>query len=78
MYYNNDDLGLSSEPLFAAARHLLREGLADPEDTLSTYRGDMRCMSGKVGVAAGLTVYEHPHGGIGYRKYPSDLSQNLL
>lgn len=59
MTYQGVSLGEpSDEPLFDAARRLLNRGLARPDDTIVTYRGDMPCMRGVVGKAAELAVVE--------------------
>jgi hypothetical protein len=56
MSYSGRDLGLSRQPLFAAARKLLAEGLAEPEDRMETWRGKTKCLSGPVWAAAKLSV----------------------
>jgi hypothetical protein len=56
MSYSGQDLGLSRQPLFAAARKLLAEGLAKPEDRIETWRGETKCPSGPIWVAAKLSV----------------------
>ena len=61
--------GVSREPLFAAARWLLEQGLASPGDRIVDYRGGLGCLSAKVGVAAGLTVAEPSKGGIRFARY---------
>jgi len=47
-------IGEFARPEADAARRLLDHGLASPADTLSTYRGDMRCLTGNVGKFAGV------------------------
>lgn len=64
MYLNGDYIGVSSEPLFAAARWLLANNLAKPEDKLGIYRDEMLCISGPVGLSAKLTVAEEKRGGM--------------
>jgi hypothetical protein len=56
MSYSGRDLGLSRQPLFAAARKLLAEGLAEPDDRIETWRGETKCLSGPVWAAAKLSV----------------------
>ena len=58
MFYNSTPIGISSEPLFEAARFLLSEGKASHDDIVETYRGETKCMSAKVGIAATKTVKE--------------------
>lgn len=68
MFYNGEHLGVSSEPLFASARLLLKHGKADAKDTVETYRGSTMSMRAEVGIAAGLTV-EEDDGALRFRKY---------
>lgn len=56
MSYSGRDLGLSRQPLFAPARKLLTEGLAEPDDRIETWRGETKCLSGPVWAAAKLSV----------------------
>jgi hypothetical protein len=56
MSYSGQYLGLSRQPLFAAARKLLAEGLAEPGDRIETWRGNTKCLSGPVWAAARLSV----------------------
>jgi len=46
----------STTPALDAARALLARGLATEEDTLTTYRGEMPCISGKVGPLSQLRI----------------------
>src|ERR1700730_5602151 len=59
MLYNGKVIGASDQPEYAAARWLLNNNAAMPEDKLETYRGEMLCMSGIVGQLAKWTVLEH-------------------
>lgn len=56
MSYGSRDLGLSRHPLFAGARKLLAEGLAESNDRIETWRGQTLCLSGPVWAAAKLSV----------------------
>src|SRR3954468_18940588 len=56
MSYSGRDLGLSRQPLFAAARKLLAEGLAEPNDRIETGRGNTKCLAGPIWAAARLSV----------------------
>ena len=71
MYFNGENIGVSSEPLFAAARWLLAHERAKPDDTLGTYRGELLCMSAPVGIAANLTIAEDSRGGMRFTKWRS-------
>lgn len=62
--FRGEFLGVSSEPLFAAARLLLSRGEAEPEDTIETYRNGISCLRASVGTASGLTVKERSRGGL--------------
>jgi hypothetical protein len=62
MVYLGEVIGSSNDPEYAAARWLLDNGRAQPEDRLETYRGEMFCMAGIVGKLAKLTVVENKHG----------------
>lgn len=68
MVYNGELIGISSEPLFSAARFLLKRGRADAKDTIETYRGSTISMRAEVGIAAKMTV-EEGGGGLRFRKY---------
>jgi hypothetical protein len=39
MFYQGKDIGSSNTPIFAAARWLLENNAAFPDDTIATYRG---------------------------------------
>jgi hypothetical protein len=52
------ELTHSNQTLFKEARRLLAEGIADPEDRIETWRGDVMSMAGPVWAAAKLTVHE--------------------
>jgi hypothetical protein len=56
MAYNGKLIGSSNSPLFAAARWLLDNGAAWPDDRVETYRGDMLCTFGRAGELAKWTV----------------------
>lgn len=58
MVYAGRDLGLSRQSLFDAARKLLADGLAEPDDRIETWRGDTKCLSGPVWAAAKISVSE--------------------
>jgi hypothetical protein len=62
MRYNGKDIGASNSPIFAAARRLLANNAAWPDDTVATYRGEALCMSGKAGELAKWTVKERDKG----------------
>jgi hypothetical protein len=47
----------SKGDMCAEARRLLVLG-ADPDDTLAAYRGEMRCLTGRVGWFAARTIRE--------------------
>jgi hypothetical protein len=68
MFYNGELLGISSQPLFFAARWLLKHDKADANDTIQTYRGSTMSMRAKVGVAARMTVEEDDRG-LRFREY---------
>jgi hypothetical protein len=79
MYLNGDYIGVSSEPLFAAARWLLANNKAKPGDQIRIYRDDMLCMSGPVGLSARLTVTEDKRGGMRlseWRLLPKRIAQD--
>jgi hypothetical protein len=62
MFYRGQHIGHSDSPIFAAARWLLANGMAEPGDRVETYRGETLCMSGKAGGLAKWTVCENAHG----------------
>jgi hypothetical protein len=62
MLYQGKAIGASNSPIYAGARWLLDNGLAWPDDVVSTYRGETLCMSGKAGELAKWTVEEAKHG----------------
>jgi hypothetical protein len=51
-------IGQSTQPLHAAARWLLDNGIADARDEIATYRGETLSMHGIVGDMAKFTVEE--------------------
>lgn len=69
MVVNGRVIGNSRVPLCDAARVLLGEGVAYPDDTITTFRGDTPCLSGKVSVAAGQTVSEPARGGLRFSRW---------
>ena len=70
MLYNGKRIGASDQPEYAAARWLLANNAALPEDRLETYRGGMLCMSGIVGKLAEWTVEETKHGNPTFKLRP--------
>jgi hypothetical protein len=62
MFYQGKVIGSSHSPIYAAARWLLENGLANSDDEVATYRGSTPCQSGKVGELAKRTVEEAKHG----------------
>lgn len=52
----------SDQPLLDASRWLLAEGIAAPGDRVTTFRGEVVCLTALVEVAAGLDVMEDPQG----------------
>jgi hypothetical protein len=52
MAHNGKIIGSSGSPIYAAARWLLDNGVAWPDDTVATYRGETLCLSGKAGELA--------------------------
>lgn len=69
MVVNGRAIGNSRVPLCDAARVLLGEGVASPDDTITTFRGDTPCLFGRVGAAAGQTVSEPPRGGLRFSRW---------
>ncbi len=51
--YDGAVIGEFANPEADSAKYLLDKGLAEPSDTITTYRGDMRAMIGNVGALAG-------------------------
>jgi len=74
--YKGERLGLSNSPIFAAARKLIERGLAFPDDEIATFRGEMKCLSSRVGVAARLTVDESG-GGVYFVRYRTPEEKGL-
>jgi hypothetical protein len=62
MSYGGIDMGTSRQPLLDAARKLLNEGLAMPQDRIETWRGTTFCLGASVGIAANMTVRETGYG----------------
>jgi hypothetical protein len=62
MLFKGRFIGVSNSPIDAAARWLLDNGLACPDDVVSTYRGETLCMTGKVGELAKWMVVENNQG----------------
>lgn len=80
MIYDGEVIGESKEPAFAAARHLLSNGLALPSDRLTTYRNGRPCLYTSVGRAAKLTVSESGKSGpriVAYREAPVEMLKAL-
>jgi hypothetical protein len=61
MVYRGEAIGSARAPIHTAARYLLDNGLAAPDDIVATYRGGILCTSGLAGELAKLTVAEHDH-----------------
>lgn len=55
-------IGDSRQPLFDAARYLLRSGIAKASDRIATFRGSTMCLRATVGAAAKLSVSESDRG----------------
>src|SRR5262249_51364521 len=63
MFYHGKKIGFaSSGAIYAAARWLLDNGAAWPDDIVATYRGETQCMSGKAGELAKWRVTQNDHG----------------
>jgi hypothetical protein len=62
MFYQGREIGRSDVPICAAARWLLGEGIAGPDDVIGTYRGETLCMYGRAGELAEWTVRENRNG----------------
>ncbi|CAJ0877724.1 hypothetical protein AMST5_02904 [freshwater sediment metagenome] len=80
MIYEGEVIGSSREPAFAAARWLLKRGLALPSDRLTTYRDNSPCIFTGVGRAAKLTLREDEKGGIrtvAYREVSAEALAGL-
>lgn len=60
LFYDNLPLGAQDE--LDAARVLLARNLATRSDTFTTYRGDMPCLTGRIGWAADRRVTTHKDG----------------
>ena len=50
--YEGEQIVLCEAPIYDAARWLLEHGRAHPDDRIETWRGDMMCLSGRVGTLA--------------------------
>ena len=57
MWLNGECLGTSRQPIYAAARILLKRG-KNPFDTVETRRNGMTCLTGVIGGLATRTVSE--------------------
>jgi hypothetical protein len=62
MFYQGKFIGSSHSPIYAGARRLLENGLANSDDEVATYRGSTLCQSDKVGELPKWTVEETKHG----------------
>jgi hypothetical protein len=62
MFYLGVPIGASDSPIYSAARWLLANGHASPDDTVATYRGETLYMSGKAAELATWTVEENARG----------------
>lgn len=69
MFYLGEYLGESDQPIYDAARILLKKGLASEEDRIITRRGDTVCMRSQVSVAAGRSVLDNEKRGPVTRRY---------
>jgi hypothetical protein len=56
MFYREQMIGVSHQPVHEAARWLLAGKLAAPLDRIETYRGKTLCLSAPVGHAATLSI----------------------
>ena len=57
MFLDGECLGISRQPIYAAARILLKRGV-NPFDTAETRRNGMTCLTGVIGGLATRTVSE--------------------
>jgi hypothetical protein len=69
MSHLGDPIGTSDSPIYSAARWLIGNGHASPDDTVATYRGETLCMSGKAGELAKWTVQEGDRRGLRMVRY---------
>jgi hypothetical protein len=71
------ELSHGNQTIFKEARRLLAEGIAEPEDRIETWRGDVMSMAGPVWAAAKLTVKEETSSGTPrfaiWRPFPEDM-----
>jgi hypothetical protein len=76
MLYGQELIGHSHAPIYAAARWLLDNGVAQPGDTVGTFRDGRLCMSGEACELAKRTVIEDDDGNPtfqlrGYKPFPT-------
>jgi hypothetical protein len=69
MYYFGAYLGDSKQPIYDAARLLVKNGLAKEDDEITTLRDDTVCLRSSVSVAAGRKVVENERLGPTTRRY---------
>jgi hypothetical protein len=69
MSYLGEPIGTSDSPIYSAARWLLANGHASPDDTVATYRGETLCTSGKAGGLARWTIQEGERRGLRMVRY---------
>jgi hypothetical protein len=62
MVYRGEVIGASRQPVYDAARYLLDNDLAGPDDVIEVWRDGARCMYGVVGEVAKLIVEESRKG----------------
>lgn len=79
IFYQGQLIGRHDGAIHAAARWLLEQGIAKPEDGIATYRGEMPCLAGIVGELAEWTVQDPPKGQLHYARYkPFSLAKDQL
>jgi hypothetical protein len=75
------ELTHGNQTLFREARKLLAEGIAEPEDRIETWRGDVMSMAGPVWAAAKLSVNEGTPDGrprfVLYRPGPDERARQV-
>lgn len=74
MTYRGEVIGSSRQPIYDAARYLLDNNLASPDDMIETWRGGVLCMFGVVGEIAKRTVMERRNGLVETAFQPFDPS----
>jgi hypothetical protein len=68
--YRGEIIGQSNQPLYAAARWLLDQGIASTSDEVATYRGEILAMHGIAGDMAKMTAEESNGGKPTFRLKP--------